>query len=84
MKKGCEFCKKEKIIFNKKLNLVPWWFLEGNIITKDHIGGDEKNLGVLIDRGCLRFVDLDDYNCMDHGQNIKINYCPFCGERIKQ
>ncbi len=39
-------------------------------------------IGVFIDRGYLLLVDLDDCNCMDHGEKVKINYCPFCGKEV--
>ena len=53
--------------------------------TVDKILYDE--VGVLIDRRdetFLRLVNLADYNCMDAGANIEINFCPFCGKNFKQ
>lgn len=36
------------------------------------------------DKGYIRFVDLDDCNCLDHGVYIEIQFCPFCGRKFKQ
>ena len=52
--------------------------------TVDKILYDE--VGVLIDRRdqtFLRLVNLEDYNCMDSGANVEINFCPFCGKNFK-
>lgn len=47
-----------------------------------------EEVGVLIDvrdeAAFLRLVNLTDYNCMDSGSNIEINFCPFCGRNLKQ
>ncbi len=37
------------------------------------------NNAVFIDRGFLRLVDIDEAQCMDHGEKRKIKFCPFCG-----
>jgi hypothetical protein len=41
-----------------------------------------SKIGVFIDRGYLRLVDLDDYQCLDHGKLAKIFHCPFCGKKL--
>lgn len=33
--------------------------------------------------GYLRLVDLEDCGCVDHSDNIKINFCPFCGSKLE-
>ena len=70
---SCEYCQSEKGMFFK---LVPYsiWGKEVN---------DYKNFALFIDRGYLRFADAEDKNCLDHGEKIKINYCPMCGTEIE-
>ena len=80
----CEFCQQEKVVMKTKvvnLNMIQWC---GNIKAKDlHILEDDK--GVFIDtRGYLRLVNLDDGQCLDHGEKVKIKYCPFCGSKFKK
>lgn len=45
---------------------------------------DPVKLAVFIDRGHIRLVDIDDCNCMDAGEKIKIKFCPMCGETLKE
>jgi len=41
-------------------------------------------LAVVLDgRGYLRHVDVDDRSCFDHGEKVKIKFCPFCGREFK-
>ncbi len=46
-----------------------------------------SDIGVLIDvrdnYAYLRLVDTSDYQCMDSGMNIQINFCPFCGNSFE-
>lgn len=43
----------------------------------------DQTWSIFIDRGHLRLADKEDCQCMDHGENIKINYCPMCGKKIE-
>jgi hypothetical protein len=52
-----------------------------NLGAKD-AGAFEYDLGLFIDRGYLRLADLEDCQCMDHEERVKINFCPFCGEEL--
>ena len=57
----------------------------GNVAIKPY--EVSKNLyGLFIDKrdssSYLRFADLDDCNCLESGNKIKINFCPFCGEKL--
>lgn len=80
----CEFCEKEKPMMEKEVvngNMIHW---AGGIKPED-VYRYEYKLGVFIDtRGYLRLVDLDDCNCLDGGEKIEINFCPICGNNIKQ
>ena len=79
----CEFCEKQKIMLKTEcvnLSMIQWC---GETKAKDlHILEDE--IGVIIDtRGYLRLVYLHDYECLDHGEKIEINFWPICGENLK-
>lgn len=50
-------------------------------ITFDQYTGDDE-IQVIIDRGYLRLGYTDDMQCMDHGEKIKIHYCPMCGGKL--
>lgn len=78
----CNFCEKEKTIFKDEV-FYPNGFLGNPTMNEIYELTDE--IGVFIDtRGYLRFARLDDCQCLDHGEKIKISYCPFCGNMIKQ
>jgi len=78
---GCNFCNDHADnIFQFRL-LSDWTLGWGSTITKDNV--DYKKMGVFIDRGWLRLVDLDDCQCMDHGQRVKLKSCPFCGIKFE-
>ena len=32
--------------------------------------------------GYIRFVDMDDCGCLDHGEYVEVNYCPWCGREL--
>lgn len=80
----CDFCEKEKIMMQEtqvNVNMIPWTVG----IKNTGLWRYEYESGVFIDtRGYLRMVDLDDCNCLDAGEKIKINFCPICGNKITQ
>lgn len=75
----CAFCEGKKTILEKEIvnDWIFGWMKE--VKPKDLI---YDNLGVFIDRGYLRMADLDDCQCLESGQKIKINYCLFCGKEV--
>jgi hypothetical protein len=76
----CEYCAEEKTIMEKEF-LDDWIFQwQKGPIEKSSI--DYSCYKIFIDRGYLRFVDADDCQCMDHGDSIKINFCPICGDKL--
>ncbi len=75
----CDYCKKEKEIITKKI-VSDWIFSWIKEVKSKDITYDTYN--IFIDRGYLRFTDADDSQCIDHGERIKINFCPFCGEGL--
>ena len=77
----CIYCK-DSLPMLKTSAISPTSWAWGGIKISE-ADASSINIGVKIDRGCLRLVDLDDCNCMDAGQNIEINFCPFCGSKIE-
>ena len=77
----CDYCDNDKTIIVKDVVSSGSWGWGGDTKIKE----DEAfkyPLGLFVDRGYLRLVDLDDCNCLDAGEKIKINFCPFCGEKL--
>lgn len=70
---SCEYCENEKIILVKE---VPY-----SIGFTNEING-YNNHGLFIDRGHIRLADLEDCDCLDHGEKFKINYCFNCGDKL--
>ena len=78
----CKYCKEDVPILEKEvIDSISWGWGGDLRITEDQ--ASRTNLVVLIDRGFLRIADKDDMNCLDHGEKIKIHFCPFCGEKTK-
>lgn len=71
--KGCEYCTKRKIMAKENLWIWSSYFQSAELET----------FGVFIENGYLRFGDVEDTECMDNTENIKINFCPICGLEIK-
>ena len=77
----CEYCEKEKDIFEIDIIDRTSWGLGGD--TKISIDqADEYKHIIFIDRGYFRSVQKDDCQCMDHGEKLKISFCPFCGTKL--
>ena len=48
------------------------------------MGTFEETIAVTYDdRGYIRLGYIDDMSCLDHSENFKVNYCPFCGIKIQ-
>lgn len=77
----CDFCEKEKVIFEREdISRVSWGW--GGEVSIKEADVTTIRTGVFIDiRGYLRFVDLDDCECLDAGQKVEIRFCPFCGRK---
>jgi hypothetical protein len=67
----CKYCDDMGIMIEKE---IP-------DIAMEQFVGYEK-LQVIIDRGYLRLCYIDDCDCLDHDEKIKINYCPMCGKKL--
>ena len=78
----CDYCEKDKTMMTTDvIDRANWgWGYDGVIkLTLREAEHDPNRLGVFVDRGYLRMVQLHDCNCMDHGLKIKIKFCPMCG-----
>lgn len=83
--KCCKYCENDEVMMKKDvIDPANWgWGYDDMVkLTLREAEKDPNKLGVFIDRGHLRLVFLHDCNCMDHGQKIKINYCPMCGRKM--
>lgn len=83
----CEYCESNKtMMVRDEINKANFgWGYDDQIkLTLREAEEDPNKLGVFIDRGHLRMVELHDCNCMEAGQKLKINFCPMCGDKIKQ
>jgi len=79
--KRCAYCDDRcRNIF--EFEELSGWILDwGASVTKEN--ADYIKRGVFIDRGWLRLVDLDGCGCMDHGERVKLKFCPFCGKELE-
>ena len=69
---SCDYCQNGKKILNKEVPFAPF--------TEEVIGYDD--LICFIDRGYLRLVMEGSEQCLGHGEKVKIDYCPYCGEKL--
>lgn len=81
---SCKYCDDSNhFILNKEfLSIEDLCILSGDDdigMTGNKILEFKESFCVFIDRGYLRLVG-EDSNCLDHGEKIKINFCPVCGE----
>ncbi len=77
----CEHCEKGKRLLEIEsisIGMLQWCGYSAG----DPTGAFEYTNGLFIDRGYLRLCDVDDAQCLDHGKKIKINFCPFCGNKL--
>ena len=77
----CDYCKEDgdNIFEIKYLDDLP--FKLGSSFIHDQEAMYNEDV-VFIDRGYLRLAPIDDADCMDHGEKVKIKYCPFCGNTL--
>jgi len=72
-----DYCENNEVTLKETVNA-------GALLFNEQFSGVEITFGVFIDRGYLRLVDVEDSQCLDHGEKVKINYCPICGRKIRQ
>lgn len=82
-----KICKCEETILIKKdfqSELIQFQLStkEELLIKRNELFRDDY--GIVFDpRGYIRLVDLNDYQCLEHGKKIKISYCPICGNKLE-
>lgn len=69
----CTFCENKETLISR---YFPWAIYEKVV--------DETEWSIFIDRGYLRLADKEDCNCLDHGEKIKIIFCPICGRDLTE
>lgn len=75
---ACDYCKEDKLL------LVKDTMTESMYNYGDKTDYIEQTLCVVVDRGYLRLVDIEDRNCIEGGRKIRINFCPMCGKKVEQ
>jgi hypothetical protein len=78
----CTFCENEQSMLSRERILpLSWGF--GYDDCKISLSETETITEHLyIDRGFLRLVNIEDSQCIESGEKIKINYCPICGNKL--
>lgn len=78
----CKICEEEKTLLSKEVInecSYGWGLSDTKVAYKDLL---RYNLAVFVDRGYLRLCDIEESGCLDHGEKIKINFCPNCGKKL--
>lgn len=83
----CKYCEDNEPIIkledNVRLSAWHWgWAGKDYAITMEQAEKDTHDLHLFVDRGYVRLADPEDCQCIDHGQRVKIKYCPFCGVEL--
>jgi len=85
---GCVYCRENNnnnfILIDEvlKINDIIALSFDNKIdMTWGELDSFNESVFVYIDRGYLR-LSGPDCDCLDHGEKIKINFCPFCGRRL--
>ena len=81
----CLYCEMVSCLLNEEvISDLSWvWARHEDDYKINESEATKYTLGVFIDRGYLRLTDIDEAQCLDHGEKIKINFCPFCGKELK-
>lgn len=67
----CEYCDNSKQLIAREFPHVMY----GEIVY-------DNEWQIIVDRGYIRLCNTDDMQCLDHGEKIKIKYCPMCGKKL--
>lgn len=79
----CRYCEDSEIIFDTEVVSETSWGWGGpDLKISDEDICYENRCLFIDDRGYLRLVDKEDCGCLDHGEKIKITFCPFCGKEF--
>lgn len=79
---SCKYCNDTNhyLLSAEFIHMSIFSMLGESKITGNEALDHEESYSVHIDRGYLRLSQDDDDQCLDHGEKIKINFCPVCGE----
>jgi len=86
----CKYCENEEIIFKEEVISRASWGWGGDLKIKESETSFDT-LELFIEKRdisgesipYLRLVPDDDNQCIEAGQKIQINFCPFCGKKLK-
>jgi len=82
----CKYCEEDEIFIEQEITIDRGfgWTYDENTKATEIFNNDrfKEHQIIIIDRGYLRLCDLNDYNCLDHSEKIKVNYCPMCGKEL--
>ena len=67
----CDYCEDEEQLIVKEVATEVFNTLTGY-----------EEMQIIIDRGYLRLGFTEDMQCLDHGEKIKIKFCPMCGREF--
>jgi ssDNA-binding Zn-finger/Zn-ribbon topoisomerase 1 len=68
----CEFCEEKAVLLTSRITMSQGWECSC-----------EEDYDIMIRRG--KYLSLGvhgDMNCIEHGDNVEINYCPKCGRKL--
>ena len=79
----CKFCEKEETILEReRISPIFWgWGTDDDKISLKE--ADYQTEHLFIDRAFLRFIDKSEAQCLDHGIKVVINFCPMCGNKLR-
>lgn len=83
----CVYCTEgERLLIEstKISNMI--YYSVGQILNREDLDEDDNSVVIEVrnGRGYIRLGDRSDMGCLDHSDNIKINYCPMCGKEFKE
>jgi hypothetical protein len=86
MSDKCEYCQGSKsLLRTERISRSSWGFgYDDTKISLEEAEADMDKFDVFVDRGFLRFADVRDSDCLDHGDKIEISYCPMCGRKLSR
>jgi hypothetical protein len=81
----CEYCEGNKVMLSEGVvEDNGFGYSKESTKTHEYVKIFSYVISVFVDRGYLRLVDLGDSQCMDHGERIKIEFCPMCGKELHE
>jgi len=84
--KMCECCRGEltELIKSDKVDELQFGWDSVASININNRQDNSVMMEVRGNCGYIRLGDREDMQCLDHGEYIKVNYCPICGSKISK